>query len=131
MHYSDFLNKIFDGTSAIYHRAASQVVTPAAQASTDTYADVAGSTLDTLGYQSVAYTCVNAHATRVLHWKVIGGNDSAFADAVTVQAEADIAGTAVANYSATVAVWRYYKVQIQSQDSGLACNATVRGICKG
>ncbi len=103
-------------------------VTPAAQASVNAYADVIGSTLDTQMYGSVAYTLVNA--TQTISWKVLGANASDFSDAVEVQAEADVLAAASASYSATVAVWRYYKVQIKSKVAGVHGTATVRGIAK-
>lgn len=103
-------------------------VTPAAQASVAAYADVAGSTLDTLMYGSVAYTLVNA--TQTISWKVLGANASDFSDAVEVQAEADVLAAGVASYSATVAVWRYYKVQIKDKVGGTHGTVTVRGVAK-
>lgn len=115
--------------SMLVMRAVSRV-TVSAQASTDTYADC-GLALDAAHAASVSYTILNKHATRVLHWKVLADNDPSFATAVTVQAEADIAGTASATYAVAQAPYCYYKVQIQSQDAGLACTADLYGIAKG
>jgi hypothetical protein len=103
-------------------------VTPAAQVSTNAYADVAGSTLDTRFFTSVSYTLTNITGT--ISWKVIGGNAADFSDAVIVQAAADVLAAASASYSAAMAVWRYYKVQIIDKVGGTHGTATVRGIAK-
>ena len=103
-------------------------VTPAAQASTNAYADVVGSTLDTQLFGSVSYTLVNAAQT--ITWRVLGANASDFSDSVIVQAAADVLAAASASYSATVAVWRYYKVQIIDKVGGTHGTVTVRGIAK-
>jgi hypothetical protein len=108
--------------------AAVSEVTPTAQASTNAYADVAGSTLDTQLFGSVSYTLVNAAQT--ITWKVLGANASDFSDAVIVQAAADVLAAASANYSAAPAVWRYYKVQIIDKVGGTHGTVTVRGIAK-
>jgi len=115
--------------SLLIMRDASRV-TVSAQASTDDYADC-GAALDATHTASVSYTILNKHATRVLHWKVLADNDAAFTAPVTIQAEADIAGAASATYAVAQAPYRYYKVQIQSQDAGLACTADLFGIAKG
>jgi hypothetical protein len=105
-------------------------VTPASQATVDnTFADVVGSTIDTENFGTIAYTCVNTGAQTIC-WKVIGGNDAAFADAVTVQASADILAAGIASYSSTAAVWRYYKIQVSDKVNGQHGAATVRGIAK-
>lgn len=105
-------------------------VTPAAQPTvSDVFVDVTGSTIDTQNFGSVAFTCVNTGA-QTIKWQVIGGNASNFSDAVTVQASATIAAAASGNYSATVAVWRYYKIQVADNVNGQHGAATVRGIAK-
>jgi hypothetical protein len=109
---------------------AATVVSPAAQASTDAWTDVAGSTLDTLNRLAVSYTCVNSGADTI-SWRVLGANASDFSDAVEVQASADILTTAAASYSTDTAVWRYYKIQIESKVAGTPGAATVNGVAKG
>ena len=106
-------------------------VAPANQTTTNAYADVVGSTLDTLNLRSVSYTILNVHATLTIKWKVLGANAADFSDAVEVKAEASLAAAsaAVGGYSTTQAVWRYYKVQVLD-DSGHG-TARVHGIAKG
>jgi len=104
-------------------------VTPVAQATvSDVYADVAGSTLDTQLFGSVAYTITNI--TETITWQVLGANAASFADAVVAQAGADILAAGSSSYSATVAVWRYYKVQVKDKVNGVHGTVTVRGIAK-
>ena len=103
-------------------------VTPVGKNSVTPWADVPGSTIDTLSYSTIAYTCVNTGAQTIC-WRVTGGNDAAFEDAVIVQASADILAAGIASYTAT-AVWRYYKVELQDKVGGVHGQATVRGIAK-
>ena len=103
-------------------------VTPAAQASTNAYADVAGSTIDARLLDSIAYTLTNI--TNTITWRVLGANASDFSDSLIVQAAADVAAAASANYSAAPAVWRYYKVQVIDKVGGSHGTVTVRGIAK-
>jgi len=103
-------------------------VTPVAQNSVTAWADVAGSTIDTEYLASIAYTCVAA--THTICWKVLGANAADFSDVQEVQASADLAAGAIGSYSTSVAVWRYYKVQIQDKVGGTHGTATVRGIAK-
>ena len=88
-----------------------------------------GSTLDTLNRRTVAYTIVETGGAQSIKWKVLGGNASDFSDAQVVQAERTVLASAVDSYSAEVALWRYYRVQIV--DGSGHGQATVRGICKG
>lgn len=104
-------------------------VAPVAKNSVTAWADVPGSAIDAQNFQSIAYTCVNTGAQTIC-WRVSGGNDSAFADAVIVQASADLTAAGVGDYSTTGAVWRYYKVEIQDKVGGTHGQATVRGIAK-
>lgn len=104
-------------------------VTPAAVASAAAYADVAGSTIDARMFQSVSYTLVNAGPNTIC-WKVLGANAATFADAVEVQAEADVLNAGVASYNTQIAVWRYYKVQVKDKVAASHGTPTVRGIAK-
>jgi hypothetical protein len=108
---------------------APSAVTPADQTTTNAYADVTGSTLDTLNYCSVSYTIVNVHATLTIKWKVLGANISDFSDAVEIQAEATIAANGgVGSYSVAQAPFRYYKIQVI--DGSGHGTARVRGLAK-
>jgi len=120
-----------DGTHAEAIARAAAVASPAQQETANAWADVAGSTLDTLYCGSVAYTILNAHAANGLNWKVLASNDVAFAASVEVQASALVAAQASGSYSATVAVWRYYKIQVQSAVGGAHATAVVAGVAKG
>jgi hypothetical protein len=107
-----------------------QSVAPAAQATTAAWADVAGSTLDTLHQKCVSFTIINTGANS-LDWKVLASNDAAFTVAVEVKASAAVLAGASDSYSATVAVWRYYKVQVQDTAAPNHGEATVHGVAKG
>jgi hypothetical protein len=104
-------------------------VTPAAQDTIDTYVDV-GTALDTLNYRCVSFTIVENNVNAI-KWQVLGSNDAAFAASVVAQAEAVVAKAASSSYSATVAVWRYYKVQVKASVSEAQGNVTVIGYAKG
>jgi len=119
-----------DGTHAETFARAASLAEPAAQATTNAWTDVAGSALDTLHCGSVAYTIRNTHGANGLNWKVLGSNDAAFTASVEVQASALVAAGASDDYSAAVAVWRYYKVQVQSAAAGLHATAVVVGLAK-
>jgi hypothetical protein len=118
-----------NGTYALLQARGAKVVSPAGQASANAYADVAGSTLDTLNAQFVSYTLVNTGAN-TLTWKVLGANNPDFSDVQQVQAPADVLAAGVASYSGS-AVWRYYKVQVVSKVADTPGSAVVRGIAKG
>lgn len=120
-----------DGTHAETFARAASLAEPAAQATTNAWTDVAGSALDALHCGSVAYTLRNTDGANGLNWKVLASNDVAFAASVEVQASALVAAQASGSYSATVAVWRYYKIQVQSAVGGAHATAVVAGVAKG
>lgn len=103
-------------------------VNPTAQASAAAYADVAGSTLDTLYFKSVSYTLINADQT--ITYQILAGNRSDFVDAVVVQAPADILAAGTATYAVAQAPYRYYKVQIKDKVGGTHGNTGVYGLAK-
>ena len=111
-------------------RSAVQVA-PAGQATTSSFADVAGSTLDTLNNLTVSYTIQNTDNTNALDWQVLAANDSAFVAPVTVQSSASVIHNATSSYNANPAVWRYYKVQVRDTSGGSHATAVVIGITKG
>lgn len=119
-----------DGTHAECVARAAALVTPVEQATVNAWADVTGSTMDTLHCGSVAYTVRNTHGANGLNWKVLASNDAAFTVSIEAQASALIAASATDNYSATVAVWRYYKVQVQSAVGDSHATAVVIGVAK-
>lgn len=105
-----------------------EIVAPAAQDSTNTYAAVAGSDIDARGWRSVAYTI--SIATQTVNWKVYGANASTYADEVEVQGEAAVIAGAASSYAVAQAPYGYYRVKIQSAAPGVVGTATVRGIAK-
>lgn len=108
-------------------RDTAEDVTPAAQATTDSHADVVGSTLDTQWNDYASYTILNSHASNDLDWKVLASNDNTnFAE---VQAEATVQETASSSFS-TVAYFRYYKVQVKSSVNATPAEATLIGMTK-
>lgn len=130
----DYIPLIVDAAGLLHVRLgarSSSAVAPANYTTTNAFADVTGSTLDTLQYGSVSYTLVNAHAGNVISWKVLAAHQADFSDAVEVKASADVAALGTDSYSATVAVWRYYKVQAVSKVADTPGTAVVRGLAKG
>lgn len=105
-------------------------VSPADQASTNVYADVAGSKIDHINAKYVGYTCKNTHGVNAIKWKVLGSFDDV--TYVEVQAEAVLAAGAVGTYAATAAqlVYRYFKVQVVSNVADTPGTAQVRGRAK-
>jgi len=103
------------------------VYEPAAQASTNSYADVTGSKIDTAGRKCVSYICTNTGANEI-DWKVLGSNDdSAY---IEIQAEAGIAAAASGSYGTAAAPYKYYKVQIKAASGGSQGEATLKGYTK-
>lgn len=128
-HLRGLIKLLLAGTGLV-GRAATEV-TPAPQASANAgMADVTGSTLDTLHNMAVSYTLINTGADS-LDWQVVAANDAAFAGAVIAQASATVLAAGVGSYSATVAAWRYYKLQIVDTVGGAHGEATVHGVTKG
>jgi hypothetical protein len=124
------LNAIYDTTNGCLNTGrAATVVTPTAQATTDTYADVTGSTLDTLNKLCASYTIVENNVNAI-KWKVLASNTSAFTVAVEAQAEAVVAQAGSSSFSTAAAVWRYYKVQVKASVGSSQGNVTVVGITK-
>lgn len=106
------------------------VVTPIAQVTTDNYADVVGSTLDTLHHLCASYTIIENNVNAI-KWQVLASNDAAFAVSVVAQVEAIVAKAGSSSFSTATAVWRYYKVQVKASVGAAQGNVTVVGIAKG
>lgn len=102
-------------------------VNPTAQASVAAYADVAGSTLDTLYFKSVSYTLINADQT--ITYQILAGNRADFADAVVVKT-ANILAAGTDTYAVAQAPYRYYKVQIKDAVGGTHGTTGVYGLAK-
>jgi len=107
-----------------------QTVTPVDQASTASFVDVTGSTLDALYAANVSYTILN-NGAQSINWKVLADNNSDFSAAVTVQNSATVAAAGVGTYTAAPAPYRYYKVQIQDTSGGQHGQSHLSGIAKG
>jgi hypothetical protein len=102
------------------------------QATTADYADV-GNPVDTLEWQCISFTVANLTTSAQMYYKVLGANQKNFSDSQVVQAEATLTissgATPVGGYSTSLAVWRYYKVQIKL--IGQATTARVTAVVKG
>jgi hypothetical protein len=98
------------------------------QTSTDAYADVTGSKIDTLTKSKISYTCKNTHGANSIDWKVLCSNDDS--TYVEAQAAATITFGNVGSYTNTLCTYRYYKVQIISTVGATAGKAQVRGYSK-
>jgi len=108
-----------------------EVLTPVAQATTDAYADVAGSKIDTgprtIG--SVAIVAKNTHAANDINWKILASIDDV--TYVEVQAEATIQQVSVGTpYTVGPAPYRFYKVQVKSTLAGTPGTAIIHVIAK-
>lgn len=106
------------------------ILTPTAQTTTDNYADVSGSIIDTgdKSIGSIAIVMRNTHAANDLNWKVLGSIDGT--TYIEVQAEATIQQEGSGTYTATVSVWRYYKVQVKATVGAAQATAAVHLIAK-
>lgn len=106
------------------------IVSPANQTTTNSYADVTGSKIDSLTKGKVCYTIKNAHAANSIDWKVLASIDDT--TYVEVEAEAAVAGTATSSWeaSATEVSYRYFKVQVKSTVAETHGTAQVRGYAK-
>lgn len=103
-------------------------VAPAAQASTNDPAVVAGSGMDMRAWKSLAYTLLCAANT--ITWWVYGANASDYSDEVIVDGPSDVLATAADSYAVEQAPYAYYRVKIESKVDGDHGTATVRGIAK-
>lgn len=110
-------------------KPASSLVSPAAQNSTAAYAVLAGSELDTRGYNSLAYTLKDA--TQTITFEVFGANLSDYSDEVIVSGPTDILATGSASYAVTPAPYAYYRVKIIDKVGGTHGVVTLSGIAKG
>lgn len=112
----------------IWETLAPVSVAPIATATTDVYADIG--LIDAEGKTRVVYTIYNAHATRVIDWKVLASVDNV--TFIELKAEATLAGVTAASWvaSATETSYRYFKIQMKSNGAGLPANVTVRGYAK-
>lgn len=119
--------KSFKPIRAFLLRSA-EILSPVAQATVDAYADIVGGTIDTVERESVAIVIENSHGSKSLDWKVLGSIDGV--TYVEVQAEATITFGNTSSYSSSLAVYRYYKVQVKSTASGQPSEATVNVISK-
>lgn len=103
-------------------------VTPAAQASTNAAAVVAGSDLDMRPWTSLAYTLTNITNT-ITYW-VYGANLATFADEVIVSGPTDILAAAASSYTVSPAPYAYYRVKIVDKVGGDHGTVTLVGIAK-
>jgi len=111
-----------------YLLRSAEILSPVAQATVDAYADVVGSIIDTVERESLAIVTQNTHGAKSLDWKVLGSIDGV--TYVEVQAEATLTFGTVGTYTTTMAVYRFYKVQVKSTGAGQASEATVNLIAK-
>ncbi len=104
-------------------------VTPAAQASTNDPAVVAGSELDMRGWRSLAYTILCAANT--ITWWVYGANAADYSDEVIVDGPSDVVAGAADSYAVSQTPYGYYRVKIMSKVAGSHGTCTIVGVAKG
>lgn len=115
---SDFITQVFD---PIY-------VSPANQNTTNSFADVTGSKIDTFAKTKVCFTCKNVAVGNSIDWQVLASNDDS--TYVEAQASATLIPDAVGSYTNTLATYRYYKVQIKATVPASHGTGQVRGYAK-
>jgi hypothetical protein len=103
------------------------IVNPSDQESTNVYADVDGSIIDTYGKSIICYTCKNTDGANSIDWKVLASIDGT--TYVEAQAEASLAAAAVGTFT-SLAYYRYYKVQVKATVADSQGDAQVEGISK-
>ena len=106
----------------------SKYVAPAEQETTNTYADVTGSKIDTYSQKLISYIIKNTDGANSLDWKVLASNDDS--TYVEAQAEASVAAGASGTYTSTAAPYRYYKVQVKATVADSQGDATLHGMAK-
>jgi len=106
----------------------SKILTPADQETTNTYADVTGSTLDAYSQSLVSFTVKNTDGANSIDYKVLASIDGT--TYVEAQAEASLAASATGSYATTTAAYRYYKVQVKATVGDSQGDAQVRAIAK-
>jgi hypothetical protein len=102
-------------------------VNPADQETTNAYADVDGSLIDTYGKSIISYTCKNTDGANSIDWKVLASNDGT--TYIEAQAEASLAAAAVGTFT-SIAYYRYYKVQVKATVADSQGDAQIEGISK-
>lgn len=111
-----------------YLLRSAEILTPVAQATTNAFADVVGSVIDMVEKESLAVVMKNTHGANSLDWKVLGSIDGT--TYVEVQASATLAFGAVGTYTISLAVYRYYKLQVKATVGGSQAEATASLISK-
>lgn len=105
-----------------------EYVAPTAQATVNTYADIVGGTVDTLGYDSVSFVIKNTDDADDLDWKVLASNDNT--TFVEVQAEETLGEGVTDSFAQSPALYRYYKIQVKSTSAGNHAVASVSGFAR-
>lgn len=105
-------------------------VAPSNFATSNDYADVTGSKIDSEGKTRVVFTIANAHIANAIDWKVMASVDDV--TYVEVEAEATLAASSSGSWvaSATETSYRYFKIQTKSTVGGSHGAAQVRGYAK-
>lgn len=103
-------------------------ITPAAQATTDSDAVLAGSELDARNYANIAYTL--KAATNAITWTVFGANLKDFSDEVQVQAPASVAVGTVGSFAPAGAPYAFYRVKIRATTPESQGQGTLAGLAK-
>lgn len=98
------------------------------QASTNSYADLAGSKIDCALRSLVSMVLKNTGVSNGVKWKVLGSIDDV--TYVEVQAEATVAQSATGTFTTATPYYRYYKIQIQSAVGGSHTTTTASVIAK-
>lgn len=105
-----------------------EVLTAGAQTTTNSYADLSGSKIDTTNATSVSFVVKNTGGSNGAYWKIVGSNDDS--SYVDVNSEATLAAGVSASYATAQAVYRYYKVQIKAQVGGSQTTVSAVALAK-
>jgi len=110
-----------------YVLRSAEILTPTAQTSTNSLADVVGSKIDTVERESVAIAIKNTHVANSIDFSVLASID----DATYFEVDSGTLTAGLADsYTSKLAEYRYYKVQIKSSAPNVHGTGQVRVISK-
>lgn len=105
------------------------VVTPTAQASTNTEAVVTGSALDASIFQAVSYTLENSGA-QTIDVRVFHANLADFSDESQDGADIVILAAAFASFSAASPPFRFYRLKVEAAVDDAQGEITAVGVAR-
>jgi len=105
------------------------VVTPAAQASTNTEAVVVGSALDASLFRTVSYSLENTGA-QTIDIRVFRANLADFSDERQEGADIPITASAFSSFAATLPPFRFYRLKVEADVDDNQGEITAVGVAR-